>query len=146
MATKKEEEIRFQFASEDLEAGQKRHIRCDICYSDFPEPDVEIMLRGYTVCPGCVLSGPVDVAAEAERTAERKDRLAQRDEDPDDQRDIAADSRVLVKQLRHVDSFENIAGGHVALAIARATSKGGLRRRRKGARTRFRSRRRDHPP
>jgi hypothetical protein len=130
---KKEEEIRFQFASEDQVADEKGHIRCDICYFDFPEPDVEIMLRGYTVCPGCVLSGPAAVAADAERTAGNKVRLAQRDKDPDDQRDVAADLRVLVKQLRRVDSFGNIAGGPVALAIARATAKGGLRRRRKAA-------------
>lgn len=134
MATKKKEkEIRFEFASGDLEPDQKGYVRCDICYCDFPEPDVEIMLRGYTVCPGCVISGPVDVAAEAKRTARSKDRIAQREKDPDDQRDIAADYRVLVKQLRGVDSFENIAGGFVALAIARATAKGGLRRRHKAA-------------
>ena len=134
MATEnKDEKIRFQFASEDLVAGHEGYIGCDICYFDFPEPDVEIMLCGYTVCPGCVLSGPAAVASEAERTAGSKDRLARRDENPDDQRDIAADYRALVKQLRRVDSFENIAGGHVALAIARATAKGGLRRRRKVA-------------
>jgi len=110
--------LRLQFDFMDTAPDEGNKVRCGVCFNLFEYPEIGTNLTGFTICPTCVLSGPVAVAAEALRSARNKDRLAIWSEDPDDQRDFASDYRSIARMLRRVESFMDIPGGAHALAIA----------------------------
>ncbi|MHB1011653.1 MAG: hypothetical protein ACYC37_01890 [Desulfobacteria bacterium] len=118
MATKKV--IRFEFAPADTIAlSRKGEFPCRICHHDFVVPEVDITILGFTICPTCILSGPAEVAKDADSNAVFKDVLEMWSEDPIDQKGIKKLYFRLAKALRRLDSFEDLPGGAVAVAIAR---------------------------
>lgn len=133
MATKEEgREVRFRFAHEDLAGDEDGKVGCDICGGRFDYPEVEIMFRGYTVCPACVLSGPQAVAGAMERNGRDEEhfkRIGRLEEDPVDRRDVMRDYLRASRDLGRVKSFMDIPGGVVAIAIAKVTVPGRPRRR-----------------
>ncbi|MHB1011652.1 MAG: hypothetical protein ACYC37_01885 [Desulfobacteria bacterium] len=122
MATKKEEQgIRFSF-NVGLDVDRNGEVQCDLCDGHFVYPGVETMLRGFIVCPICVLADfPQYAAANAERTANDKERLAQREKDPIDQEDVRKEYLALVEELRGIKSIHEIPGGITARALAAAS-------------------------
>jgi hypothetical protein len=133
MATKKENHgLRFMFDSADsLALDNKGRFWCQFCHQDFVVPEIDVMIRGLSVCPSCIQSGPLGLAAEAERTAGDKKRIARFESDPDDAPDVVKEYLLIVKELRRIKSFHDIPGGAVAVAIA--SVKPEVRRRRKAA-------------
>jgi hypothetical protein len=122
MATKKEEQgLRFMFDSaEALALDSKGRFTCNFCYRDFVVPEIDIMIRGLSICPSCIQAGPHAVAAEAERTAGDETRIARFEPNPDDAHDVVKEYLLIAKRLRRIDSFADIPGGYVAVAIAYA--------------------------
>ncbi|HJX15879.1 MAG TPA: hypothetical protein VJ386_09095 [Candidatus Deferrimicrobiaceae bacterium] len=136
MTTRTEkEEVRFSFdVSSDF--SLKEEGQCDLCYGHFLSPGVDTMLRGFLVCPYCVLTGPKYAALNVEETANDKERLAQRDENPIDQQDIKTEYLILAEGLRSLKFFNEIPGGITARHLAAASlelrdAKKALARRRK---------------
>jgi hypothetical protein len=116
----KNEELRFSFGSGEDLADSNGRAECDICCAGFEVPEVEITIRGFIICPSCIQAGPQAVAAEAKISARDKYRIANRCEDPVDQRDQKKKYLIVAKQLRCFDSFMDLPGGYVAIAIAYA--------------------------
>ena len=127
-AEKQEVEVKFAFDDGDCSGAARGKTTCGICFGRFKMPQVATTLRGFFICPSCVLSGPAAVAAEANRTAGSKDRLEKLCEDPADGRDIGKEYRALANRLRRVKSFYEIRGGMVALTIASVTAVNGSKR------------------
>lgn len=125
MATKKEErEIQFQFEAYAYDDCIGQEVQCDLCYHRFVSPGVETMLRGFIVCPMCVLvSFPEWAIKNAKETADNKERIARRPmaSTPTDQRDIRDEYLSLVEDLRSVKSILEIPGGITARALAAAS-------------------------
>jgi hypothetical protein len=122
MATKKEEQgIRFRF-DVSLYVDRNGEAQCGLCDGHFVYPGVETMLRGFIVCPICVLADfPQYATAAAARSANDKERLAQREKDPIDQEDVRKEYLALVEELRGVKSLHEIPGGITARALAAAS-------------------------
>jgi hypothetical protein len=93
-------------------------VRCNICFEHFAAPEVEISIHGFTVCPACIQSGPKAAADLAEHNAVTQSRLELWEEDPIDQLGIAKQYLATANELRGVESFYDISGGPLAVAIA----------------------------
>lgn len=126
---KKEEEVQFGFTVGDLATDSRGRTDCNICYRPFVVAEVEIMLSGFTVCPSCVLSGPRTVATATERASRNKARLEPWGDTPTDRQGIARCYREVSKELRRIESFEELPGGVMAVAIAGVATKDRARRR-----------------
>lgn len=122
------QEVQFAFDDGDGLGDARGKTICGICFGRFTMPQVATRLRGFFICPSCVLSGLAAVAAEAKRTAGGKDRLAKLCEDPADTRSIAKECLALASELRRVKSFYEIRGGEIAVMIAAVTAGNGSKR------------------
>jgi len=89
-------ELRFTFNDE----GRKVSPECDFCGEEYQAPDIQVEIAGgFEVCPSCILGGPKDIAAMAERRPF---------------------TRKLPPPLARVESFRDLPGGVTALKIAEA--------------------------
>ncbi len=120
MATRKENHgLRFRFESADsLAMDSEGRFWCQFCHQDFVVPEIDVMIRGLSVCPSCIQSGPLGLAAEAERTAGDRARIARFEPNPVDAPDVVKEYLLIAKRLRRIKSFDDIPGGAVAVAIA----------------------------
>ncbi len=125
MALEKEKQgIRFEFEAYAYDDLLGKEVQCDLCYGHFVSPGVETMLRGFIVCPLCVLASfPEFAIMNAEKTANDKERIAKRPmaSTPIDQRDVRNEYLALVEDLRPIKSLHEITGGITARALAAAS-------------------------
>ncbi len=114
-------QARFDFlAPSTLAVRKARKLRCNFCYHDFTAPEVEISIHGFTICPTCIQWGPKEAVDKATRNAADSSRLATWAEAPGDQQGIAKLYLETAKLLRRFNTFAEIPGGYVAIAIAYA--------------------------
>jgi hypothetical protein len=114
-------QARFDFIAPSTLAVRKAgNVRCNFCYCDFTAPEVEVSIHDFTICPSCTQWGPKEAANKATRNAADESRLATWGEAPEDQRGIAKQYLATAKALRRFDTFAEIPGGYVAIAIAYA--------------------------
>ncbi len=115
MATKTEVgEVRFTFCDEQEFKGAEPGIDCDYCGERYQAPGVVTLLRGFCICPACVLL-PVENVAEKAKNVRCRMR---QEEDPAERKDIGREYLAISKGLHGVESFRDLAGGATAIALA----------------------------
>ncbi len=114
--------VSFNFSVEDGARTIAPHGRtdCEICNEKFDLPEVETELYWMTICPSCIRRGPKAVAADLEKNAGSTEYLflACRSDDPRDLTSLKRQYLRVAKTLRQIDSFRDLPGGAIALALA----------------------------
>jgi hypothetical protein len=125
MTRRKKEEIReveFYFSDD----GGLDTESCELCGSSFYMPEIVTMLRGFYICPICVL-GDVSFTVKRleKRIADRSCLQGCSNEDPEDQEAVLEEYLAVAKTLRRSKyvqgdhfRFSDIPGGLTAAALA----------------------------